>query len=106
MVESNRARPRAHGCSRAALQFEPPVLPRATTSPRKRVQATVKRGRLSNDNAPHNRQERRIGAKASERRCRLDKLGVTGPSPVPPIESTCTKRKRCCEPSRLNVPER
>ena len=51
MVESNGARPRAHGCSKAAIQLERTVLPRATTGPRERVQTWVKRGWVNNDNA-------------------------------------------------------
>jgi hypothetical protein len=35
------------------------------------------------------RKDEVAGARGRERGCRLDKLGVTGSSPVPPIESPC-----------------
>jgi hypothetical protein len=61
------------------------VLPRATTSPRERVQTLANAARVWGVKLLQRRQNREAAANACERRCRLDKLGVTASSPVPPI---------------------
>src|SRR5437764_167130 len=64
------------------------VLPRATTSPEERVQTVSNAARAWGVKLLQRRQNSEDAANACERRYRLDKLGVTGSSPVPPTSET------------------
>src|SRR5207302_2629082 len=67
----------------------PTVLPRATTSLRNRVQTGANAARLWSVKSLQGSKDSEAPASRRERRGRLDKLGVTGSSPVPPIEKSC-----------------
>jgi len=60
------------------------VLPRATRSPRKRVQVSAKPPSVRPTKLLQKRECGGTSANARERRGRIDKLGITGSSPVPP----------------------
>ena len=62
------------------------MLPRATTSPRGRAETSANAARAWSVKLLHKAQNEEGTAKARERRGRLDKLRVTGSSPVPPTE--------------------
>jgi hypothetical protein len=67
------------------------VLPRATTSPKERVQTLANAARVWGVKLLQRRQNREAAANACERRCRLDKLGVTGSRPGPRIREKVRK---------------
>ena len=63
------------------------VLPRATTSSRERAQTVANAACLWSLKSLQGSNNSAAAASRRERGYRLDKLGVTGSSPVPPIES-------------------
>jgi hypothetical protein len=65
------------------------VLPRATTSPRERMQVSANLVCRWSVKSVQRRENAGAPVSSRERGGRLDKLGVTGSSPVPPIISSC-----------------
>jgi hypothetical protein len=83
--ESMCARLSVHRCSQLALFKRPTVLPSATTGPRERVQAGANAACFWSVKSLQGSENSEAAASKRERGGRLDKLGVTGSTPVPPI---------------------
>src|SRR5437868_2073164 len=87
------ARLRVLRCSQLGVRQAPTVLPRATTSPRERVQTGANTACFLTVKSLRGNENSEASASGREGGCRLDKLGVTGSSPVPPMTDHAARRR-------------